>query len=392
VWMDKVISRLNGALSMAAAAAGFHYVDNESAFNGHDICNNNTSDSNRPWAHMLVLFNNQDAPSPFSFHPNSYGQQAMENDLYQAITTGPRPIVEQGQTSIVPVLVRGGQELLNIITQWAGSDTDTTLVSPSGQIYSASSPGISHYKTQRLESFVIPNPEPGTWQVRVYGTHVDQGGETVRVASSTTPAGRLSPVAVVSAAPSVGLRRTRVRFSAAASLGPFSAIRSYRWRFGDGGISSKAVVSHVYRRAGTYIATLTVTDTAGNTDTARQAIRIYRTDQPPMARLLVRQDRRHGALLYFDIRGSIDPDGQRVTARLSFGDGSSTTKGFGIHRYRFNGVYTVKLAVTDSRGLRRTRVMRIVVTHARRRAQRASTLLSPIAAGRLIPIRYLSLR
>jgi PKD repeat protein/lysophospholipase L1-like esterase len=367
VWMDKVISRLNGALSMAAAAAGFHYVDNESAFNGHDICNNNTGDSDRPWAHMLVLFNKQDAPSPFSFHPNSYGQQAMENDLYQALTSGPRPLVEQGQTSIVPVLVKAGQVLLNIITQWAGSDTDTTLVSPSGQIYSTSSPGISHYKTQRLESFVIRNPQPGTWLVRVYGTHVDQGGETVRVASRTTAAAQLAPVAVVSAAPSVGLRRTRVRFSAAASLGPFSAIRSYRWRFGDGGRSSKAVVSHVYRRAGTYIATLTVSDRAGSSDTARQTIRIYPTDRPPMARLLVRQDRRHGALLYFDIRGSIDPDGQRVKVGLSFGDGTSTTKGFGIHRYRFNGVYRVKLLVTDSHRLRRTRQVKVIVSHARRR-------------------------
>ncbi|MGI8863655.1 MAG: PKD domain-containing protein [Solirubrobacteraceae bacterium] len=370
-WMDKVISRLNGKLSAAAAAAGFHYVDNENAFNGHDVCSNNEDPSNRPWAHGLVLFTNTNSsppnPSPFSFHPNSYGQQAMENDLYHAITSGARPTVQQGQTSVVPVAVAVGQALLNIITHWPGSDMDTTLVSPSGQVFNASSPGIIHFKTGTMENYVIPNPQPGTWQVQVYGTHVDQGGETARVDSSTTTAAAVAPVAVLSATPSAGVAPTHVRFSATTSRGTFAPISSYRWNFGDGSTSRKAAVAHTYRRAGRYIARLIVTDSAGRSDTAQQTIKLYRTDQRPTVRLVVHQDRRHGARLYFDATGSSDPDGARVRLSLTFGDGRSASRATGVHRYRHNGVYKLNLVISDPRGLRRTRQVRIVVTHARPR-------------------------
>ncbi|MBO3841803.1 MAG: PQQ-binding-like beta-propeller repeat protein [Candidatus Brockarchaeota archaeon] len=42
-------------------------------------------------------------------------------------------------------------------------------------------------------------------------------------------------------------------------------ISSYEWDFGDGGRGSGVKVTHVYKKAGTYIVTLTVKDYAGNT-------------------------------------------------------------------------------------------------------------------------------
>jgi PKD repeat protein/lysophospholipase L1-like esterase len=363
IWMNKVVDRLNGKIRAEAAYARFHFVDVTDAFAGHDVCSNNTDPSNRPWAHLVVLFSDKNGASPFSAHPTAEGQAAMAAALYSAITSGPRPTVEPAHTSTVPVIVAVGQALLNIITQWHGSDMDTTLVSPSGQVFNASSPRITHFKTGTTENYVIPNPQPGTWQVRVYGTQVDQGGEPARVTSSTTPAAALAPVAVLSVPRAVGVARFRTRFSATSSSGTFASVSSYRWNFGDGSTSKRAVVSHTYRRAGTYTTTLTVTDAAGRTDTATEKIKVYRTDQRPTAQLVVHQDRLHGARLYYDATGSADPDGARVRLSISFGDGTSTSHAAGIHRYRSNGVYRLKLMVSDPRRLRRTRQVRIVVRH-----------------------------
>lgn len=105
IWMNNVIDRLNNKIrSSAAAAAGFNYVDVTDAFAGHDVCNNNTDPSNRPWAHGLVLFSNSNKsppnPSPFSFHPNGYGQAAMADYLFKAITASQQ--ASRPPISVVP--------------------------------------------------------------------------------------------------------------------------------------------------------------------------------------------------------------------------------------------------------------------------------------------------
>jgi endoglucanase len=370
VWLNKVISRLNGKLAAAAADAGFHYVDNEGAFGPHDICGNSTDAADRPWAHGLVVDDRSNDPSLYSFHPNLFGQRAMEEDLHAAISAGTRLTVEQGQTRTVPVVIGADQAFVNFITRWPGSDLDTTLVSPSGQAFDASSPDIRHFKSATTENYVIPNPPAGTWQVRVHGTDVDQGGETARVDSSTTPSAAFAPVAVESLSRRSLIAPARMRFSAAASRTTTAPISSYRWDFGDGSTSTAVATTHVYRHAGTYTAKLTVTDAGGRVDTAKQTLKVYRTDKRPTARLRVDQDRRHGARLYYDAAGSADRDGRPVKLSVSFGDGTSTSRIAGVHRYRFNGAYRVSLVVSDPLRLRARRQVRIIVSHARRRAHR----------------------
>ena len=61
-------------------------------------------------------------------------------------------------------------------------------------------------------------------------------------------------------------RGTAVEFDAGASTRGTTAIRDYRWNFGDGSpavTTSGSVVSHVYASPGTYTASVTVTDVAG---------------------------------------------------------------------------------------------------------------------------------
>jgi PKD repeat protein len=73
------------------------------------------------------------------------------------------------------------------------------------------------------------------------------------------------PVAKASATPTSGTAPLAVNFSSAGSSDPDGTITSYAWTFGDGGTSTAANPSHNYASAGTFTATLTVTDNSGAT-------------------------------------------------------------------------------------------------------------------------------
>jgi serralysin len=73
------------------------------------------------------------------------------------------------------------------------------------------------------------------------------------------------PVAVVTATPTTGTAPLAVSFSGAGSSDPDGSIVTYAWTFGDGGTSGLVSPSHTYASAGTYTATLNVTDNRGGT-------------------------------------------------------------------------------------------------------------------------------
>lgn len=369
IWLNKVIDRLNGRVSSEAAAAGFHYVDVADAFAGHDVCSNNTDLTDRPWAHGLTLFSNTNDsppnPSPFTFHPNADGQSVMSDSLFQAIGGGSHVTIQPGQTLSIPALVAAGQALLNIITHWPGSDVVTSLVSPSGQVFDRSTPGISHFVTATSENYVISKPEPGTWTVRVFGARVDPAGEDVRVDRATTPLAALAPVAVASATPDRGVAPVTIKLDGTGSSGVGAALASYVWDFGDQSpAGSGPAVSHTYTAAGTYQARLTVTDAAGQSDTTTKTILVSTSDQPPTVSLAVGSDPANDAHIYYDATGSDDVDGHVVAYSWDFGDGSQSAQGSGLHAYSANGTYTVRVVVTDDGGRTATATRTVTVTRA----------------------------
>ncbi len=65
-----------------------------------------------------------------------------------------------------------------------------------------------------------------------------------------------------------------VSFTAAGSNDPDGSIVSYAWAFGDGQAGSGQTASHIYAAAGSYTATLTVTDDKGATGTAQPSVTI----------------------------------------------------------------------------------------------------------------------
>ena len=75
------------------------------------------------------------------------------------------------------------------------------------------------------------------------------------------------PVADAAPVPRTGLAPLPVAFDGRASRDPEGPIAEHRWDFGDGATAAGAQAEHVYTRPGRYFPKLTVTDTAGRSDT-----------------------------------------------------------------------------------------------------------------------------
>ncbi len=110
--------------------------------------------------------------------------------------------------------------------------------------------------TQGDNSTVVAVKPDGTVQFDTVPGH----GEVTLRKSQTPPNGR--PKAVIQAGPCSGQAPIQVAFSGCDSTDPESQPLKYNWDFGDDASATGETVSHVYRKPGTYLATLSVTDGA----------------------------------------------------------------------------------------------------------------------------------
>jgi len=80
------------------------------------------------------------------------------------------------------------------------------------------------------------------------------------------------PMPIISLSPSQGCFPLPVNFTD--STQTFSYITSWIWNFGDGSSSTQQNVNHTYADTGVYVVTLTVTDSAGCTNTATDTVEV----------------------------------------------------------------------------------------------------------------------
>jgi len=141
---------------------------------------------------------------------------------------------------------------------------------------------------------------------------------------------KLAPVAVIEALPQQGNAPFEVHLSAAASHDLYGKITSYAWDFGDGTTDSEMITTHTYTRLGTYVVTLSVTNSLGLSNTDR-------------ATLLVTQ--RPGPNPPTDL--SANAQTSKLQIELSWSDHADNEEGFNIQRKASGGRYE-QIDTTDA--------------------------------------------
>ncbi len=138
------------------------------------------------------------------------------------------------------------------------------------------------------------------------------------------------------------------------SSDPEGPIASYRWESGDGQVASGSTVRFTYPRVGGYLATLTVTDSEGQTASVSETITVSSSNnQPPVARLTLTPASGVVPLeVALDGSGSSDPDGAVVEYRWNSEDGQQEVSERASATLRFTsaGVRVVTLTVVDDKG------------------------------------------
>jgi PKD repeat protein len=148
-------------------------------------------------------------------------------------------------------------------------------------------------------------------------------------------------------------------FDGSGSSDSDGTIASYAWNFGDATTGSGVNPSHSFTAAGTYTATLTVTDNRGGTATMTVPVTSAAPPNvPPVASFT-------SACTFlacsFDGSGSSDPDGTITSYAWDFGDGSTATGPTATHSFAAGGTFNVALTVTDNSGAPTTLAKQITV-------------------------------
>ncbi len=126
---------------------------------------------------------------------------------------------------------------------------------------------------------------------------------------------------------------------------------SYQWDFGDGTGAEGKQVTKVFTRGGTYNVNLTVNDnseTTCNTDSVNSMITINTmpvADAGKDINLCLEHNQDY--YISFNGSGSTDADGNALTYRWDFGDGSSDSGSSVTHVYQKRGEYVATLFVDD---------------------------------------------
>jgi PKD repeat protein len=239
----------------------------------------------------------------------------------------------QPPTAVIVANPMSGNSPLSVSFDGSGSiDDNNNIVSYLWTF----APGVTSTNMNATRTFTT-----GSHSVSLTVTDGDGGIGTSTVMITVNAS---APSANFTASPTVGDVPVLVNFNASASTDD-GTIVSYAWNFGDGGTGSGVTASRNYTAAGTYIATLTLTDNDGLTSTATRTITVYSAVPTSLFTYA-----KSGNTVSFNGSGSSDPDGVIVSYAWNFGNGQSGTGVTPSHIYGAPGNYTVTLTVTDDAG------------------------------------------
>jgi PKD repeat protein len=168
--------------------------------------------------------------------------------------------------------------------------------------------------------------------------------------------------AAAAGTPTTGNAPLSVSFTGSATGG--TAPYSYSWNFGDGATSTAQNPSHTYTTAGTYTATLTVTDSASPANTARASVTINVSAVGNPLQATAAAVPMSGQIpLTVAFTGTATGGTPPYSYSWDFGDGSATSTAQNpSHTYTTAGTYTAKLTVTDSASPANTASSSVTIT------------------------------
>lgn len=137
-----------------------------------------------------------------------------------------------------------------------------------------------------------------------------------------------------------------INFDASSSYDPDGDAIYFSWNFGDGTTATGATALHAYNAAGSYIATLTVTD---KVNVSQQSISItIHPNTAPVASVSGPFTTHWRDPITLDGTGSYDPDGQTIVSYQWFIDGQIvSTESVLTYTFGNTGSYSVGLIVSD---------------------------------------------
>ncbi|WP_369394635.1 PKD domain-containing protein [Streptomyces sp. CG1] len=165
------------------------------------------------------------------------------------------------------------------------------------------------------------------------------------------------------ASPTTGNAPLAVNFTGSASGG--TAPYSYNWDFGDGSAAGTTQnPSHTYSAAGSYTATLTVTDSASPAHTATSTVALnVSAVGNPLAASASAAPTSGQVPLNVSFTGTATGGTPAYSYNWNFGDGSAaSTAQNPTHSYSAAGSYTATLTVTDSSTPAKTATSTVTIT------------------------------
>jgi PKD repeat protein len=207
----------------------------------------------------------------------------------------------------------------------------------------------------------------GTFTVGVTVTS-SAGLTDTATAKVTVDAAPAAPVAKLAVTPTSGTAPVQVTADAGASSDPQGRALTYAFDWGDAATTaaqSSASATHTFADAGTYSVRVTVRNAAGLTDTATAEVTVDAAPAAPTAKLSVTPGSGTAPVqVTADATTSSDPQGQALTYRFDWGDGSSAATQPGAtatHTFASAGSYTVTVTVTNRSGLTDTATQQVTV-------------------------------